>query len=54
MLQLVSSECLQWLHMWFSSFSGVSQVFRTYVASVSMQMFPLDFAKVDMVLHMLQ
>jgi hypothetical protein len=35
MLQVVSSECLQWLDTWFSSFSGVSQVFQTYVANVS-------------------
>jgi hypothetical protein len=41
-------------------FSGVLQVFHTYVASVStvfermLQVFHLDIAKVDMMLHMLQ
>jgi hypothetical protein len=41
-------------------FNSVFLVFQTYVASVltvfrrMMQMFPLDVAKVDLVLHMLQ
>jgi hypothetical protein len=44
----------------FQVFSGVSQVFHTYVASVSvafgcmLQVFHLNVAKVDRVLHMLQ
>jgi hypothetical protein len=44
----------------FSSFfSGVLQVFYTYVTSVScfgriLQVFYMDVAKVDQVLHMLQ
>jgi hypothetical protein len=51
---------LQWLHMCFQVFSGVLQVFQTYVASVSvvlgrmLQVFHLDVKKVDLVLHMLQ
>jgi hypothetical protein len=47
------------IHM-FSSFSGVLQVFQTYVASVSsifrrmLQVFYPDDTKVDWMLHMLQ
>jgi hypothetical protein len=47
-------------HVVFKFFSGVSQVFQTYIASVSivfgrmLQMFSLDVAKVDLALHMLQ
>jgi hypothetical protein len=44
----------------FQVFSGVLQVFQTYVPSVStvfgrmLQMFHLDVTKVDLVLHTLQ
>jgi hypothetical protein len=44
----------------FKCFSGVLQVFHTYVASVltifgcMLQVFHLGVAKVDLVLHMLQ
>jgi hypothetical protein len=48
------------LHMFFNSYTHVSLVFQTYGASVSivfgrvMQMFPLDVAKVDLPLYILQ
>jgi hypothetical protein len=44
----------------FLSFSGVLQVFQTYVASVSaifgrmLQVFHLDVVKIDRMLHILQ
>ena len=43
MFHLDVTYVLQWLHTCFSSFSGVLQVFQTYVISV----FHLDVATLD-------
>ena len=44
---------LQWLHMLFPRVSDVCCKYFNYFRRV-LQMFPLDVAKVDLVLHMLQ